>query len=143
MAKAVGKIKIREIMEEDLDAILALDRKLVGKQRAITYKNPIGTYLGGDFGLSFVALEGKKVVGFVMGQIEGPGKGWIQAMAVDPEHRRQKIGAKLVEALLNRYRAKGINTVHVAASWRDAGMLSFLNSLGFTRGEMVELEKTM
>lgn len=143
VAKGGGKIKIRQIIEEDLDAILALDRKLVGKQRAITYKNPIGTYLGGEFGLSFVALENKKIVGFVMGQLEGPGKGWIQAIAVDPDYRRQDIGAKLVGALLERYRSRGINTVHVAASWRDAGMLSFLNSLGFSRGEMVELEKTL
>jgi ribosomal protein S18 acetylase RimI-like enzyme len=143
VAKKGGKVEIREIMEEDLEAILELDRKLIGKQRAITYRNPIGTYLGGDFGLSFVAVDNKKIVGFVMGQIEGPGKGWIQTMAVDPEYRRHKIGIKLVEALLARFRSKGIDTVHIAASWRDAGMLSFLNSLGFTRGDMVQLEKTL
>lgn len=143
VAKDGGKIEIREIMEEDLEAILELDRKIVGKERSVTYKNPIGTYLGGDFGLSFVAIDKKKIVGFVMGQLEGPGKGWIQTIAVDPEYRRQDIGARLVKALLARYQSKGIDTVHIAASWRDAGMLSFLNSLGFTRGEMVELEKTL
>jgi ribosomal protein S18 acetylase RimI-like enzyme len=143
VAKKGDKVKIREIMEEDLEAILELDRKIIGKQRSITYGNPIGTYLGGDFGLSFVAVDNKKIVGFVMGQIEGPGKGWIQTMAVDPEYRRHKIGAKLFEALLARYRSKGIDTVRIAASWRDAGMLSFLNSLGFTRGDMVQLEKTL
>lgn len=142
-AKHEGKISIREMMEEDLDAILALDRKIVGKERSVTYKNPIGTYLGGEFGLSFVAVDNNKIVGFVMGQIEGPGKGWIQAIAIDPEYRRQDIGAELVKALLARYKSRGIDTVHIAASWRDAGMLSFLSSLGFTRGNMVELEKSL
>jgi len=142
--KDAGKIKIREIKEEDLEAILELDRKLVGKQRSVTYENPIGTYLGGDFSLSFVAVDKKKIVGFVMGQLEGPGKkGWIQTLAVDPDYRRSKIGARLVEALLARYNSKGIDTVQMAASWRDAGMLSFLNSLGFTRSDMVQLEKAL
>lgn len=141
--KDAGRVEIREIMEEDLEAILELDRKLVGKQRSATYKNPISTYLGGDFGLSFVAVDNKKIVGFVMGQVEGPGKGWIQTIAIDPEHRRQDVGAKLVEALLARCRSRGMDTVHIAANWRDSGMLSFLNSLGFTRGDMVELEKSL
>ena len=138
-----GKVEIREITEDDLDAVLELDRKIVGRERSFTYKNPIGTYLGGDFGLSFVAVEGKNIVGFVMGQLEGPGKGWIQAVAVDPEYRRQDIGAEMVKALLARYKSRGIDTVHIAASWRDAGMLSFLGSLGFTRGDMIELEKSL
>lgn len=137
-----GKVEIREITEDDLDAVLELDRKIVGKERSVTYKNPIGTYLGGDFGLSFVAVDNKKVVGFVMGQLEGPGKGWIQAIAIDPDYRRQDIGAELVKALLARYKSRGIEAVHIAANWRDTGMLSFLSSLGFTRGDMIELAKS-
>ena len=142
-AKHENKVVIREITEDDLEAILELDRKIVGKERSVTYKNPIGNYLGGDFGLSFVAVDNNKIAGFVMGQLEGPGKGWIQAIAIDPEYRRKDVGASLVKALLARYKSKGIDTVHIASSWRDSGMLSFLGSLGFTRGDMVELEKSL
>lgn len=138
-----GNIEIRELTEDDLDTILELDKKIVGKERSFTYKNPIANYLGGDFGLSFVAVDNKKIVGFVMGQLEGPGKGWIQAIAIDPDYRRRDIGAELVKALLARYKSRGIEAVHIAASWRDTGMLSFLSSLGFTRGDMVELEKPL
>lgn len=141
--KQGGKINIREMSEEDLEAILELDKKIVGKERSVTYKSPIGTYLGGEFGLSFVAVDNDRIVGFIMGQIEGPGKGWIQAVAIDPEYRRHNIGAELVKAQLARYKSRGIDTVHIAASWRDTGMLSFLSSLGFTRGDMVQLEKTL
>lgn len=138
-----GEIEIREITEDDLEAMLELDRKIVGKERSITYKNPIGNYIGGDFGLSFVALDGKKLVGFIMGQAEGPGKGWIQAIAIDADYRRRDIGAKLIKALITRYKSRDIETVHMVASWRDSAMLSFLGSLGFTRGDMVELEKPL
>jgi len=138
-----GKMEIREVTEEDIESMLELDRKIVGKQRSATYKSLIGNYLGGDFGLSFIAVDNNKTVGFIMGQLEGPGKGWIQAIAVDPDYRHQDIGGSLVKSLLARYRSKGTDTVHIAVNWRDAAMLSFLNSLGFTRGDMVELEKTV
>ena len=67
----------------------------------------------------------------------------MQYLPLDPDYRRKDVGAKLVNALVARYKSKGIDTVHIATSWRDAGMLSFLSSLGFTRGDMVELEKTL
>jgi hypothetical protein len=49
------KVTIRETTEEDIDAILAIDKKIVGDDRAITYRDPIGFYLGGEFGMSFAA----------------------------------------------------------------------------------------
>lgn len=143
VVKKAGKLTIREIREEDIDDILALDHKLVGKDRAITYRGVVGNYLGGEFGLSFVARIDKKLVGFAMGLMSAPKTGSIQAVGVDPEYRRQDIAQKLVEALFDRYRSKGIENVRIAVNWRDWGMLSFLNSVGFSRGEMVELEKKL
>lgn len=143
VAKKAGKLIIREIREEDIDDILALDKKLVGKDRAITYRGMAGNYLGGEFGLSFVARVDKRLVGFAMGLLSNPKLGWIQVVGVDPDYRRQDIAMKLLEALFDRYRAKGIENVRIAVNWRDLGMLSFLNSAGFSRGDTVELEKKL
>ena len=144
MAKAAKpEINIREITDEDIEAILAIDKKIVGEQRAITYRDPIDFYLGGEYGVSVVAEVNGKIIGFALGRLRDPATGWLQAVAIDPEYRRQGIGAKLVEAVADRCRSKGAKTLHTVARWRDWWMLSFLSSRGFTRGEMVDLEKTL
>jgi N-acetylglutamate synthase-like GNAT family acetyltransferase len=141
--KRRGKINIREATEEDIDAMLVVDKKIVGKERAITYRDPISFYLGGELGMSFVAEADGKIVGFALGRLRDPNTGWLQAIAIDPEYHHKGIGTKLVEAVVARCRSKGAKTVHTVVSWRDWWMLSFLNSLGFSRGEMVDLQRTL
>ena len=142
-AKHGGKINIREMTDDDLDAILALDRKIVGKERAITYRDPIDFYLGGEYAMSFVAEVDGNIVGFALGRLRDPDTGWLQSVAIDPQYRRQGIGNKLVEALVARCRSKGAKTVHTVVSWHDWSMLSFLSSLEFSRGEMVDLQRML
>ncbi len=141
--KRRGKINIREATEEDIDAMLVVDKKIVGKERAITYRDPISFYLGGELGMSFVAEADGKIVGFALGRLRDPNTGWLQAIAIDPEYHHRGIGTKLVEAVVARCHSKGVKTVHTVVSWRDWWMLSFLNSLGFSRGEMVDLQRTL
>jgi len=141
--KRTGKINIRELTDEDMEAALAIDKKINGKERAMTYKDPMNFYLGGELSMSFVAEVDGKIVGFAVARLRDPDTGWLQAVGIDPEYRHQGIGAKLVEAVVARCRSKGAKTVHTVASWRDWWMLSFLNSVGFSRGEMVDLQKTL
>ena len=141
--KRRGKINIREATEEDIDAMLVVDKKIVGKERAITYRDPISFYLGGELGMSFVAEADGKIVGFALGRLRDPNTGWLQAIAIDPEYHHKEIGTKLVEAVVARCHSKGAKTVHTVVSWHDWWMLSFLNSLGFSRGEMVDLQRTL
>ena len=142
-AKQGYKLNIREMTEDDLDAIRALDNNIVGKERAITYSDPIEFYLGGEYAMSFVAELDGKIIGFVLGRLRDPDTAWLQSVAIDPEYRRKGIGNKLVEALVARCRSKGAKTLHTVVSWRDWSLLSFLSSLEFSRGEMVDLRRTL
>ena len=142
-AKYGSNINIREMTDEDIDVVLALDKKIVGEDRAITYRDPLTFYLGAELSVSFAAEIEGKVIGFALGRLRDPYMGWIQTVAVDPEYRHQGIGAQLVQALIDRCRSRGARTVHTVVSWRDWWMLSFLNSLGFSRGEMVDLRKSL
>jgi N-acetylglutamate synthase-like GNAT family acetyltransferase len=142
-AKHGSKINIREITDEDIEAVLAIDKKIVGDQRALTYKDPIDSYLGGEYSVSFVAEVNGKIVGFALARLRDTDTGWLQAVGIDPEYRHQRIGAKLVEAVAARCRSRGAKTLHTVARWRDWWMLSFLSSLEFSRGEMVDLQRTL
>ncbi len=142
-AKHGGEITIREMTDDDLDDILALDKKIVGEERSVTYRDPIDVYLGGEYAMSFVAEADGNIVGFVLGRLWDADTGWLQSVAIDPEYRRKGIGNKLVGALIARSRSKGAKTVHTVASWRDWSLLSFLSTMEFARGEMVELQRTL
>jgi len=139
--KQRSKLKIREMTDDDLDLILALDRKLVGEERAITYRDPIDFYLGGEYAMSFVAEVDGNIVGFVLGRLRDPNTGWLQAVAIDPEYRRLGIGNKLVAALVDRCHSKGAKTLNTLVSLRDWSMLSFMRSLEFSQGQMVDLQR--
>jgi hypothetical protein len=51
---------------EDISAILEIDRKITGEQRAITYRDLLQEALGGQMDVSFVAEMDDKMVGFVL-----------------------------------------------------------------------------
>jgi len=140
------EVNIREIREEDLDGVLALDRKITGKDRARTYDNVPNSYIGGEMDVSVVAEAGGEIVGFLLGRItpsphELGDISLLQLIGVDPAFRRQGIGAKLVQAFTDRCRLKGLRSMHVMVSWHDWWLLSFLKSQGFVHGEIAEFSK--
>ena len=49
------KVRIRPMEHEDMDSILAIDRKITGVRRAVTYTELITGDLGGVLDLSIVA----------------------------------------------------------------------------------------
>ncbi len=74
-----------------------------------------------------------RVVGFLVGFVSpgDPGVGVIQAVGVDPNHRRLGIGRALVEHFVEDLRAAGGSTVE-ALAWPDnRRALHFLAALGF------------
>ena len=148
MAKTVqtkNRVKIREMKVEDLEGVLDIERKTKGDSRAATYAPVPDSCIGGEMNASVVAEVGDKIVGFVLGRIVGSptelrSVAWIELIGILPEYQRKGIGGKMVEAWKERCRKKGINKVHVMVNWRDWWMLSFFQSLDFSRGELTDLQ---
>jgi len=147
-AKPKGKIKVRPMEPEDIEGILAIDRKFAGGKRSVTYADPRGDFMGGDVGLSCVAEVAGKTVGFVLGRLKDSpyGRsdiGWLQAIGVDPEYQHQGVGGKLVEAFIERCRSKGAKSVRTMVSWHDIPLLALLRTQGFSRGDVAEFQKML
>lgn len=92
------KIEILPARPEDLSAIAEIE--------ALSNLNQWGTEnykseLGKDENLFFVAREGHKIVGFVFSRLITPAVE-IFNIAVLPEFRKQGIGRKLLDAILER-----------------------------------------
>jgi len=107
-------------------------------------------------------IEGK-IVGFILGFVSGwefgvpDTVGWIDTLGVDPAFQRRGIGRTLFNALIEIFKksgrqesvetaereVEGVNIVYTLASWSDWDLLQFYHSMGFRKGDMVNLEMKM
>jgi len=155
---------IRELMAEDIDAIIGIDTKVMGEAKPEYWRRKLALYLserdlqaitaanqyfsGIDPQLARVADVNGKVVGFIIGEIRSwefrqPPTGWITALAISPDCRRQGIARRLLVEVLDYFREKGLENVRTMVEWSDGEVLSFFTAMGFDRGPFIELEKKL
>jgi N-acetylglutamate synthase-like GNAT family acetyltransferase len=144
-ASEVSNVNIRAMSAEDVEGILAIERKVTGSNRAATYAPVPDSCIGGEIDSSVVAELDDQIVGFILGRIARSPTAlldvaWIELIGILPEYSRKGIGRKLVEAWKEHCRQKGIRKVHVMINWRDWLMLSFFESLGFSRGDLTDFQ---
>lgn len=147
-AKKLIDVKIRSMRAEDVEQILAIDRKISGRDRAATFHRRVDAYLATDPLVCRVAEVDGKVVGFMLGDIKGweygaPEAGWIEVMAVDTEFQGNGIGRRLAEALFDHFQRTGMKRVYTLVDWADGPLLSYFKSLGFRRSDLINLERDL
>ena len=92
--------------------------------------------------LFFVGVRGGNIIASVMAGYEGH-RGWIQYLAVDPDHHRQGVGRTIMrhaEAALERLGAPKIN-LQVRSD--NAGVIDFYRRLGYEVEERASLGKRL
>ncbi|MDS1141771.1 GNAT family N-acetyltransferase [Pusillimonas sp. SM2304] len=104
---------IRPMLIEDYDAVIELLRQTPGVSlRDADSRAAVHRYLERNPGLSFVAEMAGQLVGCVMSGHDGR-RGYLQHLAVLPEHRRKGIASALVESCLAKLEALGIIKTHI------------------------------
>lgn len=137
-AQAKGEIALRPVTELDIEAVCAIDEKLSGQDRPGEWERRIGYYLRRDPELSLVAVEGKKVVGFMLGEVragefglEEPA-GWIEVLGVDPACQGRSVGRRLLEGMLANFRKRGAKAVRTLVNeMGQKELLGFFEGGGF------------
>ncbi len=141
------KVKIRTFSEEDLDTIVEIDRKILGKSRLTYWKQQIDLSKS-HFPLSCLVaeLEGK-VIGFILGEVSGgqfnvpDTVGWISTIGVDPSYQHLGVARKLSQEFVRNLKSIGVSIVYTLVNWNDWDLLKFFRAMGFSRGEeMINLE---
>lgn len=140
-----SSFRVRQMTPGDFPAILALDRKVAGRERARSYQQHVNRYLDNYYPpLCQVAVVGDEVVGFILGDVRGweyglAPSGWIDIMGVDPERQRQGVGQALIKAFVAQCRKQKLSAVHAIVRGTDRRLQAFLRAAGMEKGQLVDL----
>jgi len=139
-------MKIRPLTNEDLDAIVTIDEKVLGECRKNYWERKIEMMNDKISKVSLVADVEKKVVGFILGDVSGwefgvPNTiGWIDTIGIDPVYQKKGLATALAHEVIKNLKVLGVKTIYTLVSWDDWDLLQFFHAMGFTRGDMINLE---
>lgn len=139
-------VNIRRMNQNDIDAILALDRKISEDRSLLTEQDIVASQIGGSLDLNFIAEIDSNVVGFIMSRlaylmIPFTEVCIIQGIVTDPAYQGSGIGSRLVTFLLDYCHAEGINTIRALVPERDIKLQHFIEVQGFQRSNIINYDK--
>jgi len=137
---------IRTLKKDDLNAIVEIDEKVLGENRRNYWEGKLELMNRKSSQVSLVVEMNGEVVGFILGDISGwefgvpETIGWIDTIGVDPGYQKKGLAKALTHELRKNLKALGVKTIYTLVSWNDWDLLQFFHAVGFTRGDMINLE---
>jgi len=142
----LSRLNIRPMTAGDLDAIVEIDRKVIGKLRPDYWKKIVPQSPVYPVS-SLVAEHEGKVIGFVVGEVSGwefgvpDTTGWLSIIGVDPDYQHRGVARKLSREFVKNLKAIGVSVIYTLVNWNDWDLLKFFRAMGFSRGgDMINLE---
>lgn len=135
-------MQIRELRKEDIKQISEIFQAITKKKTSEKWQKKIFDSIGKE---SFVALENKEVVGFIIAEIKTSfgleESGWIELIGISPKFMGKGIGKKLAKKVFNEFKKKGVKDVFTAVKWDSSDLLAFFKNLNFKRSDFINLER--
>lgn len=161
------QVQVRPMQFSDLKAITSIDQEIRASGTQVFYKdfatrtilrlNPEGAAakerpdiqaVARLIDLSFVAECGGTICGFILGRQEYLAEsdiqqGEIALIAVRPGYFGKGIGTRLVDAICESFRSRGINRVGMSVDPADKLMLALVEGYGFKSNRLLSYHKTL
>jgi len=143
---SLENVTIRALKTEDLDAIVEIDKRVLGEDRKNYWERKLKLTNSKSSQVSLVAEVEGEVVGFILGDVSGwefgvpETIGWMDTIGVDPAYQKRGIAKALAHELIKNLKEIGVRTIYTLVSWDDWDLLQFFHAMGFTRGDMINLE---
>jgi len=135
---ARDRIPVRSMAEGDLRALVAIDRRITGRDRTGYFERKMADALTeSDVRVSLVAELDGVPVGFIMARVDLGEFGRVETTAVidtigvDPDYRNRGVGRALLSQLLANLGTLRVDTVRTEVDWRDRDLLGYLDRSGF------------
>jgi ribosomal protein S18 acetylase RimI-like enzyme len=135
---------IRPAQASDLKAISALDARQTGIAKPDYWRDLLVPER------YFLVAETDKgaLAGFIAGEIRAfefgqPAAGWVFAVQIDPKLRQRGVGSQLFDALVAKFKEKGVTRVRTLIDRKDHLILSFFRAQGMVAGPSLQLDKDL
>jgi ribosomal protein S18 acetylase RimI-like enzyme len=143
---SLENVEIRALKAEDLDAIVKIDAMVLGESRKDYWERRLARMNSKSSQISLVAEVEGETVGFILGDVSGwefgvpETIGWMDTIGVAPAYQKRGVATALAHELIRNLKAIGVRTIYTLVSWDDWDLLQFFHAMGFTRGDMINLE---
>lgn len=138
-------LTIRDARPEDAAAVDRLDARITELAKPDYWREIFARFSGRPDSHILIAEVGGRLRGFIIGEVRAwefgsPPSGWIFAIGVHPDHRLNKLGSRLFEAMCQRLRESGVKTVRTMLARDDNLNMAFFRSQGMMGGPFTQLE---
>jgi predicted N-acetyltransferase YhbS len=147
---ARDRIPVRLMTDGDLHALVAIDRRITGRDRTEYFQRKLADALTeSDVRVSLVAELDDVHVGFIMARVDLGEFGRVETAAVidtigvDPNYQSQGVGRALLSQLLTNLGALRVETVRTEVDWQDHGLLAYLGHNGFRPSQQLNFEQPL
>lgn len=123
-------IAIRPMREDDLEVVSELAMLANPHAKKEKYRKFIIDELKENPELSFVAVDGEKVVGYVQGDIRGS-MASLEDLAVEEQHQGKGVGTQLLNIELEALKKRGSKIVVAEVHYKNAQAIPFYYKHGF------------
>ncbi len=130
-------VHVRPLSELDLDGIVRIAERTRHRYQPDLWEDRVTYYLRRDPEGSMVAELDGAVVGFMLADVRAgefgieEKTGWIEVLGVDPDQAGRGVGRALAEAILEHYRAGGVQSVRTMVDRSMPDVEAFFQRLGF------------
>jgi ribosomal protein S18 acetylase RimI-like enzyme len=135
---ARDRFPVRTMKETDLHALIAIDRRITGRDRSGYFERKVAEALHeSDVRVSLVVERDGGPIGFVMARVDFGEFGHVDSTAVldtigvDPDYRSQGIGRALLSQLLVNLSTLRVEHIQTEIDWQDRELLGYLQRCGF------------
>jgi len=135
-----GKFAIRQFVAADADTVVDLWRRCELTRPWNDPHRDIERKLGTQPELFLVVELGELVVASVMAGYDGH-RGWVNYLAVAPEHRGAGLARALMRHVEERLLARGCPKVNLQVRTSNQAVLDFYRRIGYTVDDTVSLGK--
>jgi ribosomal protein S18 acetylase RimI-like enzyme len=135
-------MQIRAFQPEDEDAVISLWRLCDLIRPWNDPHKDIRRKLGVRPEWFLVGVLNGKVVASLMAGYEGH-RGWLNYLAVDPEHQRHGLARAIITEAERRLRAAGCPKINLQIRASNHGVIEFYRHLGYSTDDVVSMGKRL
>ena len=141
-------VELRPLGKQDLEQVINIQERITRGKASQRWREMLSAHVGNRDNPGLVAVDGKNVLGFVIGEIKvgafgSDVSGWLEMVGVAPEKMGDGVGKELAQELFRLFKERGVTHVFASVRWDSGDMLAFFQSLGFDRSPFINLVLSM